>query len=137
MDSGKLRGMRFDGKSGQRIGILHPGQMGIVVAVSARNGGNEVLWVSEGRSAATRERASQAGLHDALTLAKLCELCPVIVRSRMELSGFSNCSLESFASMRTLYFSQMGTSGPATLLLAAGRLSFNIAWPSATLPTTR
>ncbi len=65
--------------AGQRIGILHPGQMGIVVAVSAQNSGNEVLWTSEGRSLATRERASQAGLHDAGTIAKLCELCPVIV----------------------------------------------------------
>jgi 3-hydroxyisobutyrate dehydrogenase-like beta-hydroxyacid dehydrogenase len=53
--------------------------MGMVVAVSAQKGGNEVFWVSESRSAATRDRASQAGLHDAGTLAKLCELCPVIV----------------------------------------------------------
>ena len=65
--------------AGQRIGILHPGQMGIVVAVSAQNSGNEVFWVSENRGSATWERASQAGLHDAGTPAKLCELCPVIV----------------------------------------------------------
>jgi 3-hydroxyisobutyrate dehydrogenase-like beta-hydroxyacid dehydrogenase len=63
----------------QRIGIVHPGQMGIVVAASAQNSGNEVFWASEGRSPATRERASLAGLHDAGTLAKLCELCPIIV----------------------------------------------------------
>lgn len=62
-----------------RLGILHPGQMGITVAVSARNSGNEVLWTSEGRSEATRKRASDAGLEDAGTLAKLCDLCPVIV----------------------------------------------------------
>lgn len=65
--------------AGQRIGIVHPGQMGIVVAISARNSGNEVFWASEQRSAATRNRASEAGLCDAGTLAKLCELCPVIV----------------------------------------------------------
>jgi len=63
----------------QRIGIVHPGQMGIVVAASAQNSGNEVFWVSEGRSVATRERADRAALRDAGTLAKLCELCPVIV----------------------------------------------------------
>ncbi len=63
----------------QRIGIVHPGQMGIVVAISAQNSGNEVYWASEDRSASTRERASQAGLTDAGTLAKLCELCPVIL----------------------------------------------------------
>jgi len=51
----------------------------MVVAVSAKNSGNEVFWASENRSADTRDRASQAGLHDAGTLAKLCELCPVIV----------------------------------------------------------
>ncbi len=62
-----------------RIGILHPGQMGMVVAVSARNSGNEVFWASEHRSAATRARASEALLQDAGTLAKLCELCPLIV----------------------------------------------------------
>jgi 3-hydroxyisobutyrate dehydrogenase-like beta-hydroxyacid dehydrogenase len=65
--------------AGQRIGVLHPGQMGITVAVSARNSGNEVYWVSDARSAATQERSSQAGLCDAGTLAKLCEICSVIV----------------------------------------------------------
>jgi 3-hydroxyisobutyrate dehydrogenase-like beta-hydroxyacid dehydrogenase len=53
--------------------------MGIVVAVSAQNSGNEVLWASEARSSATRERALQSCLRDAGTLTKLCELCPVIV----------------------------------------------------------
>ena len=65
--------------TGQRVGILHPGQMGTVVAVSAKNSGNEVYWVSEGRSAATRQRAGQAGVDDAGTLGRLCELCPVLV----------------------------------------------------------
>jgi 3-hydroxyisobutyrate dehydrogenase-like beta-hydroxyacid dehydrogenase len=63
----------------QRIGILHPGQMGMVVAVSARNSGNEVFWVSENRSAATRARAVEASLCDAGDLAKLCELCPIVL----------------------------------------------------------
>ena len=63
----------------QRIGILHPGQMGIVVAVSAQNTENEVFWASEHRSAATRKRATEAGLTDAGTLVELCRLCPVIV----------------------------------------------------------
>jgi 3-hydroxyisobutyrate dehydrogenase-like beta-hydroxyacid dehydrogenase len=63
----------------QRIAILHPGQMGITVALSARNSGNEVYWASEGRSAATNARAGAAGLTDAGTLEKLCEICSVIV----------------------------------------------------------
>lgn len=65
--------------SAERIGILHPGQMGIVVAACARNSGNEVFWVSESRSAETRERALAEGLKDAGTIEKLCELCAVIV----------------------------------------------------------
>ena len=46
---------------GQRIGILHPGEMGISIAASAKNSGCEVYWTSEGRSPATRERAAARG----------------------------------------------------------------------------
>jgi 3-hydroxyisobutyrate dehydrogenase-like beta-hydroxyacid dehydrogenase len=62
-----------------RLGILHPGNMGISLAASAQNSGCEVYWVSAGRSANTRERADRFGLHDADTLASLCEMCSVIV----------------------------------------------------------
>jgi 3-hydroxyisobutyrate dehydrogenase-like beta-hydroxyacid dehydrogenase len=63
----------------QRIGILHPGEMGISIAASAKNSGCDVYWTSEGRSPATRERAAKLGLHEARTLAELCEECPIIV----------------------------------------------------------
>ena len=33
----------------QRIGILHPGEMGIFVAASAKNSGCDVYWTPEGR----------------------------------------------------------------------------------------
>ncbi len=62
-----------------QIGILHPGAMGISIAASAQNSGHEVVWTSEGRSANTRARAEQHGLHDANTLANLCATCAVIV----------------------------------------------------------
>jgi 3-hydroxyisobutyrate dehydrogenase-like beta-hydroxyacid dehydrogenase len=62
-----------------RVGILHPGEMGSVVAATVRNSGHEVCWVSEGRSHRTRARAESAGLTDAGTLPHLCEICPVIV----------------------------------------------------------
>jgi 3-hydroxyisobutyrate dehydrogenase-like beta-hydroxyacid dehydrogenase len=65
--------------AGQRIGILHPGEMGISIAASARNSGCEVYWSSEGRSASTRERASNHGLYEARTLAELSKQCPIIV----------------------------------------------------------
>jgi 3-hydroxyisobutyrate dehydrogenase-like beta-hydroxyacid dehydrogenase len=63
----------------RRIGILHPGEMGSAVAATAKNSGHEVCWVSDGRSARTRQRADAAGLADAGSLAALCESCPVIV----------------------------------------------------------
>ncbi|HEX5432307.1 MAG TPA: DUF1932 domain-containing protein [Bryobacteraceae bacterium] len=62
-----------------RIGILHPGQMGSMVALSLQNGGNEVCWASEGRSAATRSRAVELNLTDVDSLAELCGTCAVIV----------------------------------------------------------
>jgi len=62
-----------------KIGILHPGEMGISIAASAKNSGCEVYWVSEGRRQPTRERAAQFGLQDARTLAQLCAECPIIM----------------------------------------------------------
>ena len=48
--------------------ILHPGEMGAEVGAAARSGGARVLWVSGGRSGATRDRAGAAGMEDAGTL---------------------------------------------------------------------
>lgn len=63
----------------QIVGVLHPGEMGVSIAAAALNGGNEVYWASAGRSAATRERAGQAGLRDAGSLRGLCAQCPIVV----------------------------------------------------------
>lgn len=63
----------------KRIGILHPGAMGVSVAAAAARSGNEVYWISEGRSQKTRERAAKHGLRDAGTLAMLCTTCNVIL----------------------------------------------------------
>ena len=63
----------------QRIGIIHPGEMGISVAVSAQKSGHEVYWASEGRSAQTRERAAKFGLQDVESVANLCATCSVLV----------------------------------------------------------
>jgi 3-hydroxyisobutyrate dehydrogenase-like beta-hydroxyacid dehydrogenase len=64
---------------GEKVGILHPGEMGISVAASALKSGSLVYWASEGRSPKTRERAERYGLTNASTLAKLCETCSVII----------------------------------------------------------
>jgi 3-hydroxyisobutyrate dehydrogenase-like beta-hydroxyacid dehydrogenase len=63
----------------QRIGILHPGEMGISIAASAKNSGNEVYWASEGRGPATRDRAAKFELRDARTLTELCAQCSIIL----------------------------------------------------------
>ncbi|MGH8010859.1 MAG: NAD(P)-binding domain-containing protein, partial [Candidatus Binatia bacterium] len=63
----------------QKIGILHPGEMGISIAASVQNSGYTVYWVSEGRSQQTHDRAAKFGLLDTSTLAKLCETCSVLI----------------------------------------------------------
>ena len=63
----------------EQIGILHPGEMGISVAVSAQAGGHEVFWVSNGRSPETAARAEAHGLVDRGSLGALCRRCMVIV----------------------------------------------------------
>lgn len=61
------------------LGILHPGQMGISVAASAKNSGCTVYWVGAGRSEQSHARAREHGLQDAGTLAELCRVCEIIV----------------------------------------------------------
>ena len=62
-----------------RIGVLHPGQMGAVVAATIRNSGHTVYWASDGRSAETRRRADELGLTDAGSTARLCDECSILV----------------------------------------------------------
>jgi 3-hydroxyisobutyrate dehydrogenase-like beta-hydroxyacid dehydrogenase len=62
-----------------KVGILHPGLMGISVAASAQNSGHEVYWVAIGRSAATRQRAEQHNLIAADSLAEVCAACHAII----------------------------------------------------------
>jgi 3-hydroxyisobutyrate dehydrogenase-like beta-hydroxyacid dehydrogenase len=62
-----------------RVGILHPGEMGISVAASAKNSGCEVYWTSQGRSALTRERVEKIGLNEAGTLAELCAKSTIVI----------------------------------------------------------
>jgi 3-hydroxyisobutyrate dehydrogenase-like beta-hydroxyacid dehydrogenase len=61
------------------IGVLHPGEMGSVVAACAREAGARVLWTSEGRREDTRRRAAAAGLEDAGSLRELVAASDVIL----------------------------------------------------------
>jgi 3-hydroxyisobutyrate dehydrogenase-like beta-hydroxyacid dehydrogenase len=63
----------------QKVGILHPGMMGIYVAESIQNSGYTVCWASERRSRQTRDRAEKFNLVDTVTLSALCETCPIII----------------------------------------------------------
>jgi 3-hydroxyisobutyrate dehydrogenase-like beta-hydroxyacid dehydrogenase len=61
------------------VGVLHPGEMGAVVAGALRERGETVLWASAGRSAATAERAEAAGLEDAGHIAEVCHRCEILL----------------------------------------------------------
>ncbi|MES2624189.1 MAG: DUF1932 domain-containing protein [Pseudomonadota bacterium] len=62
-----------------RLGVLHPGEMGISIAVAAMQNLPAVYWCSEGRSSATRKRAEQHGLTEISTFAEFCKSCDVII----------------------------------------------------------
>jgi 3-hydroxyisobutyrate dehydrogenase-like beta-hydroxyacid dehydrogenase len=59
------------------IGVLHPGEMGSVVAACAKEAGARVLWASQGRREETRRRA--AGLEDVGSLRDLAAASDVIL----------------------------------------------------------
>ena len=60
------------------IGLLHPGEMGAAVGKCLADAGHRVLWVPEGRGAATKERAEAAGLIG-VALAEIVTRSDVIV----------------------------------------------------------
>lgn len=62
-----------------KIGILHPGEMGISVAASAIYSGFEVYWVSQGRSDKTRLRAEKNNLTVVESLPQLCQTVEIIM----------------------------------------------------------
>jgi 3-hydroxyisobutyrate dehydrogenase-like beta-hydroxyacid dehydrogenase len=61
------------------VGIVHPGEMGAAIGAALRSTGATVLWASDGRSAATAERAANAGLEDVGALDELAQRSDVIV----------------------------------------------------------
>ncbi|MFI6005075.1 DUF1932 domain-containing protein [Streptomyces sp. NPDC051366] len=61
------------------VTVLHPGSMGAAVAAQATAAGHEVLWLPEGRSEATRQRAAAAGATAVDTLAEALERSSVVL----------------------------------------------------------
>jgi len=62
-----------------KIGILHPGEMGVSVAASAIKSGHEVFWVSQGRSDKTRLRAEKYHLTEVESLSQLFQTVEIIL----------------------------------------------------------
>ena len=62
----------------RKIGLLHPGEMGISIAASAINNGHQVYWMSGGRSENTRGRAEKHGLIEVDSLFEFCQSCEII-----------------------------------------------------------
>ena len=62
-----------------KIGILHPGEMGISIAASAINSGHQVYWLSSGRRSKTRARAEKFGLVEIDSISQFCQSCEVII----------------------------------------------------------
>ncbi|MBW3356621.1 MULTISPECIES: DUF1932 domain-containing protein [Streptomyces] len=61
------------------VGILHPGSMGAAVAACAATNAAAVLWCETGRSTASVERATQAGLAPVATLAELLDRSDIVI----------------------------------------------------------
>ena len=59
--------------------LLHPGNMGATIGAAAASSGARVIWVSDQRSKATRERAKQAGLIDVETLTHAVEQSEIVL----------------------------------------------------------
>src|SRR4051812_35229322 len=79
-----LRGPRRPGSghnvpSMTAIGLLHPGEMGAALGARLRERGHDVLWASDGRSAATRDRATAARLRDAGSPAALADESDIVL----------------------------------------------------------
>jgi 3-hydroxyisobutyrate dehydrogenase-like beta-hydroxyacid dehydrogenase len=74
----RLKLFIFDKESMNRIGILHPGEMGVSIAASAIHNGHQVYWTSGGRSTKTRARAETHGLVEIGSLLVLCQTCEII-----------------------------------------------------------
>ncbi|MGI5230120.1 DUF1932 domain-containing protein [Actinoallomurus sp. CA-142502] len=61
------------------VGLLHPGRMGAAVGRLAVRAGHRVLWCPGGRSAATADRADEAGLVRAAGLGALTAEAGIVV----------------------------------------------------------
>jgi 3-hydroxyisobutyrate dehydrogenase-like beta-hydroxyacid dehydrogenase len=107
------------------IGLLHPGEMGAAIGKCLASAGHRVLWVPEGRSAATRERAAEAGLDGcgwaemAARSAVIVSVCPphAALDVARQVAGFRGLYLDANAI-------SPATAGEVAAIVAAGGAGF-------------
>lgn len=122
-----------------KIGILHPGSMGVSVAASAINSGHQVLWASEGRSPATVARAAEHGLVDAGSVEEMIaqsemilSICPpdaaVAVSEVVRRAGFKGLYVDcnAISPMRMRHIAEHLTAAGARVV--DGGIIGNPAW---------
>ena len=62
-----------------KIGVLHPGEMGVSVAASAVNSGYQVYWMSQHRSDKTQACGAKYDLIQIDSLSRFCQTCETII----------------------------------------------------------
>src|ERR1051325_5290581 len=93
------------------VALLHPGNMGATIGAAATTSGIKVLWASEGRSHASRERAEQSGLTETGRLSEavrtsdvVLSVCPpeaaIDVARKVTAEGFAGIYLDANAVSR-------------------------------------
>ncbi|MGL5866081.1 MAG: DUF1932 domain-containing protein [Dermatophilaceae bacterium] len=68
--------------NGGRVGtvaVLHPGRMGAAIAGQIRARGHTVLYLPDGRSDASRDRAEEHGMTAAASIAQVCREADIII----------------------------------------------------------
>lgn len=125
------------------IGVLHPGNMGVSVAASIRQGGHTVYWASEGRSADTAVRAKEHGLTDAGSLKGVCDasdivfsICPPEAASQLasdvKAAGFSGTFVDANAISPDRMESITAELQPAGITVVDGGIIGHPAWKPGT-----
>ena len=67
-----------------RVALLHPGEMGAAIGAQLVRAGHEVVWLPQGRSAATRARAEAAGFREADSVRDCAVVLSIVPPDRAE-----------------------------------------------------
>jgi 3-hydroxyisobutyrate dehydrogenase-like beta-hydroxyacid dehydrogenase len=112
-----------------RVALFHPGKMGSRLGGELVSAGHEVVWVPEGRSSASAERAGAAGLTptsfaDALTAdVVLCSCVPqgaVDIARRVGAAGFTGLYVEANPMSPTSLAEARAAMAPGATFVDAG-----------------